>query len=135
MSDLAGLYRRWLFELWQAPDQRLAAELFTPGFVIHQAGAEWPTGPDAAVSLVRMGLAPFRGIELRIEVGPLVAGDFVSARWAFTGAYAGGIPGVPAAQGTRVTFGGIDIMRAEGDRFAEYWVSSDGLDLMQQLGA
>jgi hypothetical protein len=33
-----------------------------------------------------------------------------------------------------VDFGGIDILRLEGDRFAEYWVCSDGLRLMAQLG-
>ena len=136
MSDVGALYRRWIEELWAGPadlDAR-AAELFTEGFVIHQAGASYPTGPGAAVSLVRQGRAPFRDIELRIEVGPLVDGDLVSARWTFSGAYAGGL-GVPAEEGTRVSFGGIDIMRAEGDRFVEYWVSSDGMDLMRQLGA
>lgn len=39
------------------------------------------------------------------------------------------------AAGTPVAFGGIDLLRARGDRFAEYWVSSDGLALMGQLGA
>jgi predicted ester cyclase len=34
-----------------------------------------------------------------------------------------------------VTFGGIDIMRVADRRLAEYWVSSDGIALMQQLGA
>jgi hypothetical protein len=34
-----------------------------------------------------------------------------------------------------VTFGGIDILRVQDGRFAEYWVSSDGLALMGQLGA
>jgi hypothetical protein len=29
----------------------------------------------------------------------------------------------------------IDLLRARGGRFAEYWVSSDGLALMAQLGA
>ena len=40
-----------------------------------------------------------------------------------------------AAAGTPVGFGGIDLLRVRGDRFAEYWVSSDGLALMGQLGA
>jgi hypothetical protein len=31
--------------------------------------------------------------------------------------------------------GGNDLLRARGDRFAGYWVSSDGLALMGQLGA
>jgi hypothetical protein len=131
------LYRRWIEELWPADLDALdglAAELFTGDFVIHQAGARYETGPGAAADLVRQGRAPFAGIEVSIEVGPLVDGDLVSARWVFSGAYAGGL-GVPAPEGTQVSFGGIDIMRVEGDRIAEYWVSSDGMDLMAQLGA
>ena len=34
-----------------------------------------------------------------------------------------------------MSFGGIDIMRIEDGRLAEYWVTSDGLALMAQLGA
>jgi hypothetical protein len=34
-----------------------------------------------------------------------------------------------------VSYGGIDIMRIEDGRLAEYWVSSAGLALMGQLGA
>ncbi|HET9560100.1 MAG TPA: hypothetical protein VFS70_23425 [Actinomycetota bacterium] len=45
------------------------------------------------------------------------------------------MPGATAAAGTPGGFGGIDLRRARGDRFAEYWVSSDGLALMGQLGA
>lgn len=132
------LYRRWIEELWAAPEDQLearAAELFTEDSVIHQAGAEYARGPAGPVDLIRQGRAPFQDIELRIEVGPLVDGDLVAARWTFSGAYAGGIPGVSAPEGTHVTFGGIDIMRAEDGKFAEYWVSSDGMDLMRQLGA
>jgi predicted ester cyclase len=62
-------------------------------------------------------------------------GDLVAARWAGRGRYRGGMPGAIAAAGTPVGFGGIDLLRVRGDRFAEYWVSSDGLALMAQLGA
>jgi hypothetical protein len=62
-------------------------------------------------------------------------GDLVAARWAGRGRYRGGMPGATAAAGTPVAFGGIDLLRARGDRFAEYWVSSDGPALMGQLGA
>jgi hypothetical protein len=137
VSDAGALYRRWIEELWQAPDselEALAAELFAGDFVIHQAGAEYPTGPAAAVDLIRQARAPFTGIEVGLEVGPIADGGLVAARWYFAGAYAGGL-GVPAEDGTRVRFGGIDIMRAEGGRLAEYWVSSDGMHLMAQLGA
>jgi predicted ester cyclase len=35
----------------------------------------------------------------------------------------------------KLIFSGMDIMRIENGRVAEYWVSSDGLYLMAQLGA
>ena len=73
--------------------------------------------------------------KLVTEVGPVVEGDLVAARWAGRGRYRGGMPGATAAAGTPVAFGGIDLLRARADRFAEYWVSSDGLALMGQPGA
>jgi predicted ester cyclase len=138
-SELRRLYRRWMLELWNG-DLAVAAELVTDDFVIHQAradgaGSDERRGPEAVVQLVRDGHAPFDGLTFEIEVGPVVEGDLVAARWAGRGRYRGGMPGATAAAGTPVAFGGIDLLRARGDRFAEYWVSSDGLALMGQLGA
>jgi predicted ester cyclase len=138
-SELRRLYRRWMLELWNG-DLAVAVELVTDDFVIHQAradgaGSDERRGPEAVVQLVRDGHAPFDGLTFEIEVGPVVEGDLVAARWAGRGRYRGGMPGATAAAGTPVAFGGIDLLRARGDRFAEYWVSSDGLALMGQLGA
>jgi ketosteroid isomerase-like protein len=138
-AELRRLYRRWMLELWNG-DLAVATELVTDDFVIHQAradgaGSEERRGPEAVVQLVRDGHAPFDGLTFEIEVGPVVEGDLVAARWAGRGRYRGGMPGATAAAGTPVAFGGIDLLRARGDRFAEYWVSSDGLALMGQLGA
>jgi predicted ester cyclase len=138
-SELRRLYRRWMLELWNG-DLAVAAELVTDDFVIHQArvggaGSEEQRGPDAVVQMVRDGHAPFDELTFEIEVGPVVEGDLVAARWAGRGRYRGGMPGATAAAGTPVGFGGIDLLRARGDRFAEYWVSSDGLALMERLGA
>ena len=137
--DLRRLYRRWMLELWNG-DLRVAAELVTDDFVVHQArvdqaASEGPRGPEAVVRMVREGHAPFDGLRFEIEVGPVVDGDLVAARWAGRGRYRGGVPGATAAPGTPVAFGGIDLLRARDGRFAEYWVSSDGLALMAQLGA
>jgi len=138
-SELRRLYRRWMLELWNG-ELAVATELVTDDFVIHQAradgaGSDERRGPEAVVQLVRDGHAPFDGLTFEIEVGPVVEGDLVAARWAGRGRYRGGMPGATAAAGTPVAFGGIDLLRARGDRFAEYWVSSDGLALMGQLGA
>ncbi|HET9559883.1 MAG TPA: ester cyclase [Actinomycetota bacterium] len=138
-SELRRLYRRWMLELWNG-DLAVATELVTDDFVIHQAradgaGSDERRGPEAVVQLVRDGHAPFDGLTFEIEVGPVVEGDLAAARWAGRGRYRGGMPGATAAAGTPVAFGGIDLLRARDGRFAEYWVSSDGLQLMAQLGA
>ena len=138
-SELRRLYRRWILELWNG-DLAVATELVTDDFVIHQAradgaGSDERRGPEAVVQLIGDGHAPFDGLTFEIEVGPVVEGDLVAARWAGRGRYRGGMPGATAAAGTPVAFGGIDLLRARGDRFAVYWVSSDGLALMGQLGA
>ena len=138
-AELRRLYRRWLLELWNG-DLRVAGELVTDDFVVHQARAdgaesERSRGPEALAQLVREAHAPFEGLTFEIAVGPLVEGDMVAARWAGRGRYQGGIPGASAAPGTPVAFAGHDLLLATDGRFAEYWVCSDGLQLMAQLGA
>jgi len=138
-ADLRQLYRRWMLELWNG-DLTVAAEVVTGDFVVHQARADGAAseelrGPEAVLRMVREGHAPFEGLAFEIEVGPVVEGDLVAARWVGRGRYRGGMPGATAPAGTVVEFGGIDLLRARDGRFAEYWVSSDGLQLMARLGA
>lgn len=138
-DHLRQLYRRWILELWNG-DLAVAGELVTDDFVVHQAragdaGSEEVRGPEAVVRMVRQGHAPFDDLTFQIEVGPVVEANMVAARWVGRGRYREGIPGATAPVGTPVAFGGIDLLRARDGRFAEYWVSSDGLALMAQLGA
>jgi predicted ester cyclase len=138
-DDLRQLYRRWILELWNG-DLAVAGELVTDDFVVHQArvddaGSEEVRGPEAVVRMVRQGHAPFDDLTFQIEVGPVVEVNMVAARWVGRGRYREGIPGATAPAGTPVAFGGIDLLRARDGRFAEYWVSSDGLALMAQVGA
>jgi hypothetical protein len=138
-ADLTALYRRWLLDLWHAsPADRadIAREVVTEDFTVRRAGQpEEPRGPIRLVALVEAGSAPFDDVRLEIVIGPLVDGDLVAARWIFRGRYRGGLPGASAPAGTEVAFAGMDLLRARDGRFAEYWTSSDGLDLMAQLGA
>lgn len=130
----AALYRRWIFDLWHG-DFTVGQQILSPGFVGH-----WPTfdvhGPEGAVEQIRQSHAYFGDIENTVDVGPLVADGMVAARWTFHGTYRGGVPGTTAPPGTRVAFAGQDIFRVADDGlFAEYWVVSDGLGMMTQLGA
>jgi len=125
------MYDRWM-EMWNGRPE-LADELVAPDCPIHQPPNAL-RGPEGVRQMVEMGRAPFEEITFRIEAAPIVDGDRLAARWVSEGVYRGGIPGATASPGTRVTFGGIDIWRVEDGRIAEYWVSSDGLYLMSQLG-
>jgi|SRR5687768_12557773 predicted ester cyclase len=130
--DPRQMYDRWM-EMWNGKPE-LAAELVAPGCVVHQPPND-ASGPEGVRAMVEMGRAPFEDITFRIEVEPIVEGDRLAARWSMTGHYRGGLPGATAEPGTEVSFGGIDIWRVEDGKIAEYWVSSDGLHLMAQLGA
>jgi predicted ester cyclase len=57
----------------------------------------------------------------------------VAARWTGRGSYKGGMPGATAPAGTRVSFGGHDLLRVDEGRFAEYWVISEAEQLLAQL--
>ncbi|MGR6915992.1 ester cyclase [[Actinomadura] parvosata] len=129
---ISDLYRRWLLELWNG-DFALAYELVTPDFAGHWPGME-VSGPEGLAEALRQGHAPFDDVKVTLDVGPIVDGDLVSARWTFAGAYRGGLPGATAAPGTRIAFSGHDILRVREGRFAEYWVISDVQTLNRQLG-
>lgn len=68
-------------------------------------------------------------------VGPVIDGDHIAGRWVFTGTYRGGVPGSPpTAAGRRVEFAGMDLLRIENGKLAEYWLCADVLPLLQQVG-
>ena len=137
-ADAKRLYERWL-ALWNG-DLAGVGAVVAPDFTLHQVGLGGPLdpeefrGPDGLVRLIGMGRAPFAELTFRVEVGPIVEGDMLAARWTGAGIYRGGLPGATAPAGTPVTFGGNDLLRIVAGKVAEYWVSSDGLYLMAQLG-
>ncbi len=118
----------------------LAPELISPGLTLHQHGVSGLLNmdefrrPEGLVRLIRMSRDPFAELTFCVEVGPILAGELLAARWTGQGTYRGGLPGATAPAGTRVTFGGNDILLIEAGEVAEYCVSSDGLYLMAQLG-
>ncbi|WP_280381972.1 ester cyclase [Nocardia wallacei] len=131
--DIDTLYHRWLFGVWYR-DYSDVEEIFTPGFVGH-----WPSldvhGPHGVVEQIEQSYGYFDDIENTLDVGPVIGSDMVAARWTFHGSYRDGIPGATVPSGTRIAFSGQDFFRVESGRLAEYWVASDGLGMMQALGA
>ncbi|MEV4394369.1 ester cyclase [Nonomuraea sp. NPDC049607] len=129
---LTELYERWLLELWNG-DLSLAPDLVTREFVGHWPGQD-VRGPEGLAEAIRQGREPFDDVRVTLDVGPAVDGDLVAARWTFSGAYRGGLPGASAPPGTRISFSGHDLLRATDGRFSEYWVISDAQSLSRQLG-
>ncbi|MEU5883211.1 ester cyclase [Spirillospora sp. NPDC047279] len=131
--DDERLYRRWLFDLWQG-DFAVADEIIAPDAVGH-----WPSvevrGPAEFADQVRQSHAMFGDITTELTAGPVLGNGMIAAGWTLYGSYKGGIPGATAEPGTRVGLRGQDIFRIKDGRLAEYWVVSDGLGMMQALGA
>ncbi len=131
------LYTRWM-EMWNG-DLDAADEIFADDCVTHPAPTttgEPPVyrGPDEMRRFVEQGRAIFREVAFRALDEPIVEGNRLACRWIGEGTYGGGMPGASAKAGTRISFGGIDVWRLENGKVAEYWVASDGLHLMAQLG-
>ena len=137
MQTNKELWGRWL-ALWNG-DLSVADELIAPEFVAHFApvGAS-PTevrGPEGLKAWIGGVLAAFTDHRFATTVGPLADGDLLAGRWLFRATYQGGIPGAaPDAAGTQVEYAGIDIVRVDARRIAEYWLSADILVMLQQIG-
>lgn len=137
MPSHTELYRRWM-DMWNG-DLDVADEIFAPECVTHPAPTtigEPPVyrGPSEMRTFVEQGRAIFAEVTFRTEDKPIVDGDHLACRWVGEGTYAGGMPGATAEPGTPISFRGIHVWRLENGKVAEYWVASDGLHLMAQLG-
>lgn len=137
IDDLKDLWGRW-GDLWNG-DLAVASEIIAPEFVTHFApAANSPSevrGPDGLAAWIDQIMSVYTGYSVETTVGPIAEGTMLAGRWVIRGTYQGGIPGsAPEAVGRDVAFEGMDLLRVEGDRIVEYWVSSDTLHLLQQIG-
>ncbi|MGW3108455.1 ester cyclase [Streptomyces sp. NPDC001100] len=133
-----AMFATWV-TVWNG-DTAKASGIISPDFRVHAAlldGTDGSSirGVEGLVGLVDQIRSVFTDLRFDLEVGPLVDGRCVSARWVATGTYAGGFPGAKAAPGTVITYTGTDTLRMEHGKFAEYWLNADTLSLLQQLQA
>ncbi len=132
-----ALWQPWL-ELWNG-DLALADEIIALNFVAHFApignSPGEVRGPEGLKGWIGGTLAAFTDYSFATTVGPLADGDIVAGRWVFRGTYQGGSPGSsPSAVGQPVEYEGADVFRVEEGKIAEYWLSADVLQLLQQIG-
>ncbi|MFE5852367.1 ester cyclase [Streptomyces sp. NPDC056500] len=137
-EQLSSLYGRWS-EMWRG-DFSHARAILAPDFVVHQArpdgsDSEAIIGPARILPEIEQTMAAFDDITITVDLGPIVDGDLIAARWTMRAAYTGGIPHATAPIGTRVAFSGHDILRVADGKFVEYWTCTDILDGLAQLGA
>jgi hypothetical protein len=111
MSTEKALYERWINELWAG--KPVAAEVVSADFVGHWSDRD-VHGPAELQAIVDETHTMFSELEFTIEIGPLVDGDLVAARWIGTGATDDG----PAR------FTGNDMLRFADGRFVEYWTGT-----------
>ena len=111
MTTPKALYERWINELWAG--NNVAADIVTADFVGH-----WPDrevhGPDELQAIIGETRNMLADLTFEIELGPLVDGEMVAGRWVGKGR---------SDEGS-MSFTGNDILRIEGDRFAEYWTGT-----------
>ncbi len=132
-------FRRYIDEVWNKGNLAVAAEIASPGLVVHFL----PPGTPPGVEFLNRIVASYRTAfpDLRITVEDQVAeGDRAVARWIMTGTHLGPYlndlktPMPPS--GKRLSAQGIDIWRFDGDgKWAECWSTFDRLGRLQQLGA
>ena len=111
MTFAKALYGRWINDLWAG--NPVAAEIVTDDFVGH-----WPDrdvhGPRELEAIIAETRAMLADLVFEIELGPLIDGDMVAGRWIGKGRSDDG----------PMTFTGNDILRVDGDLFAEYWTGT-----------
>lgn len=131
-----ALLDRWI-ELWSG-NLAVADEIIGPSFVGHfpptTSRSNEIHGSRALQKWIQTTLALFTNVQLTLDGDPVVDEHKIATRWLFRGTYRGGLPGATSPVGTQVAFNGIDLLRIANGKIVEYWVSSDGMYLMQQLG-
>ena len=137
LYDGEQLYNLWV-KAWNE-DRSVLDEITSPHCTVHQARTDGKSsdekqGPEALKGIISDGCSFFDDVTMTIEVGPIIDEPYVSARWKFTGYYNGGMRGAKAEVGEKVSFNGMDILFVKDGKIMDYWVSSDGIHLMEQLG-
>jgi steroid delta-isomerase-like uncharacterized protein len=133
--DNKAFYSRMFEKVWNNGDSNGNAidEFYAPDVVIHSAAPGLPAGIDGVKATISSFKGGISGFELGIQF-MLADGDKVAAHWTITGTHSGEFMQVPAT-GKPIDYHGVSVVRIEDGKVAEIWGASDGLGLMQQLGA
>lgn len=136
-SAQRALWGNWV-KVWNGDYDR-APGIISPKFRVHVSLLDGSSdtairGVDGLTTWIKQSRAMFNDFKITTQVGPFVDGKHIVGRWAATGTYAGGVPGATAPIGTKIAFTGTDILRTEHGKVVEYWLHSDTIALLGQLG-
>jgi predicted ester cyclase len=112
----------------------LAAELFHPDYVNHEANPNGISGPAGAVATTEWLHSCFGGLSFEVEK-VLVEDDMAAAYVTMSGTHEGGLPpGLPATH-RPFSIKHVHLVRfAEDGRALEHWAVRDDLGLATQAG-
>ncbi|MCX5276056.1 MULTISPECIES: ester cyclase [Streptomyces] len=137
--DTRTLVDQWL-AMWNG-DLAIAERIIAPSLRVHLPAFGMPPeegidDPETMARWIGLFRSSFSSASFHCELGPFTDGDHVISRFRFTGTWTGGRPATASVPpGTAVSFAGVDTLRIEHGRIAEYWLTDDQLDLYAQLGA
>jgi predicted ester cyclase len=120
--------------VWDAKaPEGLADRIFAPDIIDHNMQPGQGPGREGIKQLIALYHAVFPDLHLTNE-DVIVSGDRAVLRWTATGTHEGDQLGVPATHRS-VCMTGIDIIRIKNGQIVERWGETNGLELMQQIGA
>jgi hypothetical protein len=117
------LYRQW-GALWNG-ELFIAHRIIADEFKAHlTADATVPLEPVHDARTVALWVAQVRAravqMRYRIELGPLIDGEYITAYWRVSGTHK-----APAGQGPSFVKVGTDILRFRGGRLTECWTMNN----------
>lgn len=122
---------KYVEEVWHQGKLDKFEEYIAKDIVPHGNGG--PADAEGMKESIRFFRSVFTNLKLEFD-DVMAVDDKVIARWTASGRHKGEIFGVPGT-GKDVAWSGITIFRLAGGKIAEFWLHSDNLGLMQQIGA
>ncbi|MFC6018483.1 nuclear transport factor 2 family protein [Plantactinospora solaniradicis] len=129
-------FRPMLWANWMAlrnGDLSLVEEVLAPTVAAHLPatvdGPEHLDGRQALVTWLSARHDRHPEARLTVEVGPIIGPELIAGRWTRTG----GGDGLRPDRKTDASVAGVDIIRIDGDRIAEYWGHDDSYQLERCL--
>ena len=126
------LAERWHNDLFVACNWEVAVEILAHDIVVHLPSGEDMKGLDQVKTLEAIAM---NYINPEINHYEIVAeGNFVMIRWDMAFDHTQDLMGIPAT-GKRISnLHGIDLLRMENGKIAEFWQYYNEMEFMQQLG-